>query len=111
VIIANAVALAMLERRREIGIMKAVGYRSRGVLSQVLLENALVGGLAGTSAVALVSVATALLGRLVFHVHLGVAAPVAIGIVLATAALAAGVAGLVAWAPARARPLEVLRYE
>ncbi|TMF55442.1 MAG: FtsX-like permease family protein, partial [Chloroflexi bacterium] len=45
VIIANTVALAMLERRREIGILKSVGYDSGTVLSQVLLENAVVGAL------------------------------------------------------------------
>ncbi len=33
VIIANTVALAMLERRREMGILKAVGHSSRSVLS------------------------------------------------------------------------------
>src|SRR5262249_10415661 len=34
IIIANAVALAMLERRREIGILKAVGHTSRSVLGE-----------------------------------------------------------------------------
>src|SRR5262249_30752278 len=66
VIIANAVALAMLERRREIGIMKSVGYQSKSVLSQVLFENALLGGVGGLSAIALVALATTLLGKLAF---------------------------------------------
>ncbi|HCI82615.1 MAG TPA: hypothetical protein DHW02_23315, partial [Ktedonobacter sp.] len=39
IIIANAVALAMLERRRELGILKSVGYTSGNILSEVLIEN------------------------------------------------------------------------
>src|SRR2546430_7860527 len=43
IIIANSVALAMLERRRELGILKAVGYTSGTVLREVLIENGIVG--------------------------------------------------------------------
>jgi predicted lysophospholipase L1 biosynthesis ABC-type transport system permease subunit len=111
VIIANAVALAMLERRREIGIMKSLGFASRSVLAQVLFENALLGALGGMAAVAVVALATTLLGRFVFQTRFDVSLPLSIAIVLASGLLAAGVAGLVAWAPTRVRPLEVLRYE
>ncbi len=65
----------MLERRREIGIMKSVGYESRSVLSQVLFENALLGGVGGLSAIALAALATTLLGRIAFKTSLDVAAP------------------------------------
>ena len=111
VIIANTVALAMLERRREIGILKSVGYDSGTVLSQVLLENAVVGALGGIAAITAVAVATTLLGRLVFKSDLPVSTPLALGIIIATSLLAAGTAALVAWKPVRVRPLEVLRYE
>jgi predicted lysophospholipase L1 biosynthesis ABC-type transport system permease subunit len=111
IIIANAVALAMLERRREIGIMKSMGFASRAVLAQVLFENALLGALSGSAAVVVVSLATALLGRFVFQTSLAVDLPLSIGIVAGSGLLAAVVAGVVAWAPTRVRPLEVLRYE
>jgi putative ABC transport system permease protein len=111
IIIANAVALAMLERRREIGIMKSLGFASRAVLAQVLFENALLGALSGTAAVAVVALATDLLGRFVFQTSLEVDLPLSVAIVAGSALLAALVAGLVAWAPSRVRPLEVLRYE
>jgi ABC-type antimicrobial peptide transport system permease subunit len=42
VIMANTVALATLERRRQIGILKAVGLKGRRVLIVMLLENTLV---------------------------------------------------------------------
>jgi predicted lysophospholipase L1 biosynthesis ABC-type transport system permease subunit len=111
VIIANTVALAMLERRREIGILKSVGYDSGTVLSQVLLENAVVGAVGGIAAITAVAVATVLLGRLVFKTDLPVNTPLALTIIIATSALAAATAALVAWKPVRVRPLEVLRYE
>lgn len=111
VIIANTVALAMLERRREIGILKSVGYDSGTVLSQVLLENAVVGALGGIAAITAVAAATTLLGRLVFKTDLPVSTPLALAIILATSLLAAVTAALVAWKPVRVRPLEVLRYE
>src|SRR6202011_4180588 len=75
VIIANTVALAMLERRREIGILKAVGHSSRSVLAQVLVENAVVGALGALAGMAMVTVATALLADRFFHTGLPVGTP------------------------------------
>jgi len=46
-----------------------------------------------------------------FKTSLDVAAPLLIGIILASALLASAVSGLVAWVPLRVRPLEVLRHE
>ena len=43
IVIANSVALSTLERRREIGIMKAVGLQRERVLGMLLLENGLMG--------------------------------------------------------------------
>ncbi len=111
IIIANAVALAMLERRRELGILKSVGYTSRSVLSEVLLENGVVGFTGAVLAMLLVTLATVVLAKLVFKFDLGVSAGIVLGIVLATAAVCMVIAGLVAWGATRVRPLEVLRYE
>jgi putative ABC transport system permease protein len=47
VIMANTVALATLERRRQIGILKAVGLKGGRVLRVMLLENTIVGLLGG----------------------------------------------------------------
>lgn len=111
VIIGNTVALAMLERRREIGILKATGYTSRSVLSQVLLENGVVGGIGAVAGMAAVSGATALLGSLALKTSLAVSTPTVLVIIAGVILLSVIVAALVAWGPTRARPLEVLRYE
>ena len=111
IIIANAVGLAMLERRREVGIFKSVGYTSRTVLGQVLLENGLIGGLGGLLAMALVTLLIFVLSKVVFKTSLGVGVPITLAVVFGTMALAMITAALVAWQATRVRPLEVLRYE
>ncbi|MGH7687027.1 MAG: ABC transporter permease [Candidatus Dormibacteria bacterium] len=111
VIIANTVALAMLERRREIGILKSTGYTSRSVLAQVLLENAVVGGIGAVAGMAAVSGATALLGGLALKTNLAVSTPTVLVIIAGVILLTMLVSALVAWGPSRVRPLEVLRYE
>ncbi|MGZ6391550.1 MAG: FtsX-like permease family protein, partial [Ktedonobacterales bacterium] len=111
IIIANAVALAMLERRRELGILKSTGYTSRSVLSGVLVENGVVGFIGALLAMLLVTLATTLLGKLVFDVNFGVPAFIVLAVVAATALVCMLVAAAVAFQATRVRPLEVLRYE
>jgi putative ABC transport system permease protein len=111
IIIANAVALAMLERRREIGILKAVGHTSRSVLAQVLVENGATGAIAGIAGMLLVTLATAALGAFVLDTDLSVGGPIVAAVAVGVTALTVATAALVAWAPTRARPLDVLRYE
>jgi putative ABC transport system permease protein len=111
IIIANAVALAMLERRRELGILKSVGYTSRSVLSEVLIENGVIGGTGALLAMLLVTLVTSLLGTFFFKTAFGVSTFIALGLIIGIALLAMAVAALVAWGAVRVRPLEVLRYE
>ncbi|HLX39640.1 MAG TPA: FtsX-like permease family protein [Ktedonobacteraceae bacterium] len=111
IIIANAVALAMLERRRELGILKSVGYTSSSVLSEVLIENGIVGAVGAFIAMLLATGATILLGSFLFNLTLSVSPFVALGLIGGSALLAMLTAALVAWGSVRVRPLEVLRYE
>ena len=111
VIIANTVALAMLERRREMGILKAVGHSSRSVLSQVLLENGIVGGIGAVAGMAAVTAATGQLGDRVLRTDLAVGTPIVLIVIAAIVAIVVVVAAAVAYGPTRIRPLEVLRYE
>jgi ABC-type antimicrobial peptide transport system permease subunit len=111
IIIANAVALAMLERRRELGILKAVGYTSSTVMGEVLIENAAIGGLGAMLAMLLVTLVTGLLGHFFFKSSFSVNNFVIIGLIAGSALLAVITALLVAWGSVRVRPLTVLRYE
>lgn len=111
IIIANAVALAMLERRRELGILKSVGYTSGTILSEVLLENGIVGATSALLAMLLVTLAVNLLGRFVFTLDFSVNGFIVIILIIGSALLAMFTAAIVAWRAVRVRPLEVLRYE
>ncbi len=111
IIIANAVALAMLERRRELGILKSVGYTSSTVLSEVLIENGVIGGIGAVLAMLIVTLAMNLLGRFVFHITFGVNGWIVLILILGAALLAMITSALVAYGSVRVRPLEVLRYE
>jgi len=111
IIIANAVALAMLERRRELGILKAVGYTSNTVLSEVMIENGIVGGVGALLAMLLTTGAILLLGNLLFSVAFSVSALIVLSLIGGSVLLAMLTAALVAWGSVRVRPLEVLRYE
>lgn len=111
IIIANAVALAMLERRRELGILKSVGYTSGTVLSEVMIENGIVGGMSAFMAMLLASGAVALLGSLLFNFALSASPLIIISLIGGSVLLAMLTAAIVAWGSVRVRPLEVLRYE
>jgi putative ABC transport system permease protein len=111
IIIANAVALAMLERRRELGILKSVGYTSRTVLSEVLIEYGVIGGVGAFLAMLLVTFAMSMLGKFVFKTSFDVNAIIVLVLIAGAALLAMVTAAIVAYGAVRVRPLEVLRYE
>ena len=94
-LIANTVALAMLERRREIGILKAIGHTSRGILGMVLAEHGILGIVGAYAALLLVSLAATILSQLAFQSATGTSASVSLIVALAgaTALLCMLVAG------------------
>jgi putative ABC transport system permease protein len=109
-IIANAVSLATLERRRQIGIMKALGLQAERVLGLLLLESGLVGLLGGVLGVVLgvfVLVEAKLIDPGIGNLPLatlGGMVALAVGLTLAATLLTA-------YGAAREKPLNVLRYE
>ncbi len=111
IIIANAVALAMLERKRELGILKSVGYTSGTVLSEVLIENGIIGGLGAFIAMLLVSIVLAEASQQFYKTTLNMEPLLIVALVISPALLAMLTAALVSWRAVRIRPLEVLRYE
>ncbi len=111
VLIANSVGLAMLERRREMGIFKAIGYSSARILSGIAIEYALLGLVAGAAGMGAVALAFGVIDRMRPAAQLVLdptQAPVMIAVAMA---IAFSSAVAVAWRPTHARPLDVLRQE
>ena len=111
VLIANAVGLAMVERQREMGILKAVGYSSQSVLQVILLENGLLGLLAGVMGVTATAVVIPILNRLQPALRMQFNLPLAVGMAGLSVALALIAAVTAAWGPTHVRPMTVLRNE
>jgi ABC-type antimicrobial peptide transport system permease subunit len=111
VIIANTVALAVLERRREIGVMKALGARGSTVLRLLLLESGIVGLMGGAMGTGMALLATVVLDNLTLNIPTTFDPLVILGL-LALAVLVALAASIISALPAsREKPLIVLRYE
>lgn len=108
----NTMIMSVLERRREIGIMKAIGATSRFVLTQILMESmliSLIGGLAGVFIGWLGSLSLGMLSGGMAYAE--VTPQLIVGSL--TFALALGAVGGVypAWQAAKLDPIEALRYE
>lgn len=111
VLIANAAGLVMVERRREIGVLKAIGFSSRRVLSTVAIEFTTLGLVAGVTGIAAVALSFAILNRMEPDAHLSLGAWMAAAMVAVSAAIALVSAVAASWTPSRCRPLDVLRQE
>jgi putative ABC transport system permease protein len=111
VLIANAAGLTVVERRREIGVFKAVGYTSSHVLRLLLSEYGFLGVLAGVFGIIGSIVAIALINASVADAAMVVEPMIAAGMLLLSVSIAVISAAVVAWQPSRVRPLDVLRYE
>jgi putative ABC transport system permease protein len=108
--IMNTMIMSVMERRREIGVMKAIGATTTMVLVQVIQESAIlsvIGGIIGliigyvsTTIVTQNTTFTAILSPELMAIGMGFALVLGIG------------AGIYpAWSASRLDPIEVLRYE
>ena len=111
VLIANAVGLSMLQRQREMGILKAVGFSSADVLRMVALENSLLGFLGGIAGVAAVAIAVEVVNTLHPASQLVMSIPQVALLIVVSVLISGGVALATAWRPTQVRPMEVLRAE
>ena len=114
VIMANTVALATLERRRQIGILKAVGLKGRRVLGLMLLENVLVSLLGGVLGIGLSALGVAIMSSAGLQLAILVpteSAPWAVLLVVAAVAIGAVATFLSAQVAINERVTNVLRYE
>ncbi|MBN2304238.1 MAG: FtsX-like permease family protein [Anaerolineae bacterium] len=113
-IIANTVALATQERRRQIGVMKAVGLKGRRVLAMLIIENGLIGliaGLIGNGVGFLITVILVLTSRNPDELQNTIEFDTMGWLILMSIGVAIGAATLSAWSAAAEKPMNVLRYE
>ncbi|MCY4248174.1 MAG: ABC transporter permease [Chloroflexi bacterium] len=113
VIMANTVALSTLERRRQIGILKAIGLKSRRVLSVMFIESSLIGLLSAAIGIGLSAAAITSLGATG-----GIVIPlpadaqlVAAGLLVAAVLIGWTATFLSARVALRERVMNVLRYD
>jgi putative ABC transport system permease protein len=114
VIMANTVALATLERRKQIGVFKAIGLKSRRVLGIMLLENVMISLLGGVLGIGLSALGVVVMTELGMGDAVLIprdARPVAIGLVVAAVFIGAMATLLSANTAVRERVLNVLRYD
>lgn len=114
VIMANTVSLAVLERRRQIGILKAVGLKRGRVLRVMLLENTVVGLVGGVLGITISSLGVSLLTALGAGGAIPIPAEatlITIGLVIASVVIAWLATLLSARVAIREQVLRVLRYE
>ena len=110
----NTMLMSVLERTREIGVLRALGWRRRQVLGMVLRESLVLGAVGGLCGTILGLGLGALMGLV--PGYMGALKPLYTPQLFAQAivvALMAGVAGGLypAWRATRMRPVEALRYE
>ncbi|TVR22812.1 MAG: FtsX-like permease family protein [Anaerolineaceae bacterium] len=111
VVIANSVALATLERRKEIAVMKAVGLQRERVLLMLLLENGLLGLVGG-----LLGVGTGLLTLIALSTSIALpldVIPFGVAFLLMSLCIVVAIIAALttAWGASGEKPLNVLRYE
>ena len=109
-LMANSVSLAMLDRRFEIGVLKAMGYARRHLLATLVVEYAMITLVACGAGLALVRGFIWIVGLSnPFAGGLLVMTPLVVGVViLVSLGLTAATVLAVTWKPTRVSPLVVL---
>jgi ABC-type antimicrobial peptide transport system permease subunit len=110
----NTMLMSVLERTREIGVLRSLGWRRRQVLGMILKESLLLGAIGGGCGIPLGIGLGGLVGSAGIWggaIRPTYSAPILVQ-ALVVAVIAGGVGGLYpAWRATHMRPVEALRYE
>jgi putative ABC transport system permease protein len=111
----NTILMSVLERTREIGVLRAVGWSRRSILGMIIKESLLlagIGGLVGIGVGWLMLKAIGLIptvGEMLTGANISL---LLMGQAIAVALILGGLGGLYpAWRATRLSPVEALRYE
>ncbi|MCB0133096.1 MAG: FtsX-like permease family protein, partial [Caldilineaceae bacterium] len=114
IVVANTMIMSIYERTREIGTLRAVGWRSQRILTQIMEESLLLCLVAGIFG-AILGVVVLTLAALIPTVSQFISPSWSVQtfVVAISVALALGVLGGLypAWRASRLQPVEALRYE
>jgi ABC-type antimicrobial peptide transport system permease subunit len=110
----NAMLMSVLERTREIGVLRSVGWRRRRVLGMILRESLALGTIGGVCGIPLGLGLGGLLGLV--RIWGGAIEPLYTPQLLVQAVVVAMIAGVIgglypAWRATKLRPVEAMRYE
>jgi len=110
----NTMLMSVLERTREIGVLRSLGWRRRKVLGMILQESLVLGAVGGVCGIPLGLGLGGLIGMA--GIWGGMMEPIYTSQLFVQAIVVAAVAGVVgglypAWRAASLRPVEALRYE
>lgn len=108
--IMNIMLVSVTERTREIGIRKAIGAKRSSILSQFLIESALVSCMGGVIGIILSIIGTSILGNM-----MGINAFPNIGVILGSFVFSAAIGIFFGWAPAnkaaKLNPIDALHAD
>jgi putative ABC transport system permease protein len=111
-IIANSIYMAALDRRREIGVMKALGAKRLDILFNMTVENLIIGLIGGIIGVIITVFLSYILGTLFrTTIHLTFQPLTMVGLIFISLLIAAIASIIPAYNAAKVKPLVALKYE
>ncbi len=112
ILVATTVSLSTLERRREIGVLKALGLKARQIMWQLVLQNSIVGFVGGLISLLPMLIALALVPVVTDEiVQLPIPADLIVLLLALSTAVAVGATLITGWTAAHESPTTALHYE